>query len=265
MVVRRRSAPGAPGQHFIRSSRLADGLVAEAAVANGDLVVDVGAGEGALTRALADAGARVLALEPDPALACELRRRFAGRDVTVLEVDARRWSWPREPFALVANLPFAGSGAILSSLLRDPTVALGRADVIVQWELARKHTAIWPATARSVYWAAWFEVSLAGKLASSAFSPPPTVAAGLLRVKRRARSRLDPAEHGEYRRFVQEAFAARRPLARALSGKLSSRELRRLAPVLGFDAGSYPRDLDARQWAGLFSFARERGSRVAGA
>jgi 23S rRNA (adenine-N6)-dimethyltransferase len=259
--VRRRSAPGAPGQHFLRSSRLAHALVAEAAVANDDLVVDVGAGAGALTRALVDAGARVVALEPDPALACELRRRFAGRDVTVLEVDARSWRWPLEPFAVVANLPFAGSGAILSHLLRDPTAGLRRADVIVQWELARKHTAVWPATARAVYWEAWFEVLLAGKLASSAFSPPPAVTAGLLRVERRARPRVDPVEHEEYRRFVEDAFASRRPLVRALEGRISSRELRRLAPVLGFDADSYPRDLDARQWAGLFAFARGRGNR----
>lgn len=232
-------------------------------MASGDLVVDIGAGAGALTRALVDAGARVIALEADPVLACELRRRFAGPDVVVVEIDARLWTWPLEPFTVVANLPFAGSAAILSHLLRDPRVALQRADVIVQWELARKHTAVWPATARGVYWAAWFEVSLAGKLASSAFSPSPEATAGLLRVERRARPRIDPAEHEDYRRFVESAFATRRPLARALAGTLSSRELRRLAPVLGFDAGSYPRDLDARQWAGLFAFARKRGRRVA--
>ena len=142
-------------------------------MASGDLVVDIGAGAGALTRALVDTGARVVALEADPVLACELRHRFAGRDVSVVEVDAHLWSWPHDAFTVVANLPFAGSGAILSHLLGDPTVALRRADVIVQWELARKHTAVWPATARGVYWAAWFDVSLAGKLASSAFSPPP--------------------------------------------------------------------------------------------
>lgn len=231
-------------------------------MARDDLVVDVGAGTGALTRALVDAGARVVAIEPDPVLACELRRRFRERDVTVLEVDARAWSWPREPFAVVANLPFAGSGAILAHLLRDPTGGLTRADVIVQWELARKHTAVWPATARAVYWEAWFEVSLVGKLASSAFSPAPSVTAGLLRVERRARARVPPEEHEGYRRFVEDAFGARRPLTKALDGRISARELRRLAPVLGFDAASLPRDLDGRQWAGLFDFARSRRDRV---
>ena len=75
----RRPARAARGQHFLRSSRLAAELVREAGVAAGDVVVDVGAGTGLLTRELAAAGARVTALELDPALAADLRRRFAGR------------------------------------------------------------------------------------------------------------------------------------------------------------------------------------------
>ena len=57
MAVRRRPAQGAPGQHFLRSSRLAAELVHAAGVVRGDLVVDVGAGSGILTRALAETGA----------------------------------------------------------------------------------------------------------------------------------------------------------------------------------------------------------------
>ena len=62
--------------------------------------------------------------------------------------------------------------------------------------------------------------------------------------------------HQGYRQFLAEAFQSRVPLGRALKGKVTPRELRRLAPVLGFDASSYPRDLDARQWARVFTFAR---------
>lgn len=261
MAVRRRPAPGAPGQHFLRSSRLAAGLVGEAEVARGDLVIDVGAGTGALTRALVDRGARVVALEPDPGLATQLRHRFRERDVEVVERDARTWSWPREPFSVVANLPFAGSGAILAHLLRDPSVALTRADVIVQWELARKHCAVWPSTLRAVYWEAWFELSLVGRLSAGAFSPVPSVDAALLRVTRRTSPRVAERKHEAYWRFLSDAFAARRPLPVALRDRLSPHELRRLAPVLGFSAMSLPRDLDARQWAGLFALSRAR-SRV---
>ena len=107
MAVRQRPSRGAPGQHFLRSSKLAAELVRDAGIRPGELVVDIGAGAGALTAALVDARATVLALEVDPTLAAALRRRFAGRDVTVVEVDARGWSLPREPFAVVSNLPFS--------------------------------------------------------------------------------------------------------------------------------------------------------------
>ena len=69
-------------------------------------------------------------------------------------------------------------------------------------------------------------------------------------------SRVDA--HDAYWRFLAHAFEARAPLTRALRGRLTPRELRRLGPVLGFDASAFPRDLDARQWALLFGFAAGR-------
>jgi len=258
VAVRQRPRRGAPGQHFLRSSRLAAELVRDAGVEPGSLVVDIGAGSGVLTRALVDAGARVVALEADPALSAELRRRFASRNVTIAEADARQWAWPLEPFAVVSNLPFAGSGEILSSLLRDPRGGLRQADVIVQWELAAKQAAVWPATMRATYWRAWFDVTIVARLARSAFSPPPSVDTAVLRFTRRARPLVPPGEHKRYRQLLAEAFRAQAPLQRALRGRLTPRELRRLASLLGFDPASHARDLDPRQWAAVFSHARER-------
>jgi 23S rRNA (adenine-N6)-dimethyltransferase len=258
VAVRQRPTPGARGQHFLRSSRLAAELVADAGIEPGDLVVDIGAGTGAFTRALLDAGAEVVALELDPRLAAGLRRRFGSRSARVVEADARRWSWPREPFAIVSNLPFAGSGEILGSLLRDPRTGLQQADVIVQWELAAKQASVWPATLRATYWRAWFVIAIAGRLARSAFSPPPGVDTAVLRVTRRRRPLVPPEEHERYRRLLADAFRAQAPLQRALRGRLTPRELRRLAALLGFDPGARARDLDARQWAGLFHYLPER-------
>jgi 23S rRNA (adenine-N6)-dimethyltransferase len=262
VAVRQRPTPGAPGQHFLRSSRLAAELVRDAGIAPGELVVDVGAGSGVITHALLDAGARVLAVELDVALAAALRRRFAGRDLEIVTADARRFEWPSGPFSVVSNLPFAGSGEILASLLRDPSTGLRQADVIVQWELAQKHAAVWPATMRATYWRAWFDVTLVGRLSRKAFGPPPSVDAAVLRISRRASPLVPPATHRDYRRFLGGAFEARSPLGRALREHVSPRELRRLAAVLGFDPAAHPRDLDARQWAGVFAYA---GSKSGGA
>ena len=147
-----------PGQHFLRSVRVVRSLVDAAAVQPGELVVDVGAGRGAITAELIRRRAEVWAVEAEPALAAVLRERF-GAHVRVLEADARHLRWPARPFSVVANLPFAGANEILGPLLGDPTVPLCRAELVLQWEAAAKRSAVWPSTLVGVVWGALYDVS----------------------------------------------------------------------------------------------------------
>ena len=113
------------GRHALRSRAFADELVRDAGVVPGSLVLDLGAGGGALTRALAAADARVWAVELDPAALQQLETRFgADPRIEVVEADATVLELPVEPFAVVANLPFAVGTAILRRLLGDPRVQL---------------------------------------------------------------------------------------------------------------------------------------------
>lgn len=257
MAVPRRPAHGASGQHFLRSKQLAADLVADAAVAPGDLVVEIGGGTGVITSELARTGARVRAIERDPVLAGVLRQRFGRHPaVEVVEADALEYTWPDTPFSVVANLPFAGSGALLASLLRDPALPLRRAHVIVQWEFAAKHAAVWPATQRATYWRAWYDVSIARRLDRTAFAPPPSVDTAVLRLERRSRPRVPHALHEAYWQFLQESFSSHEPVRRGLRAALSPLQVKRLAPALGFGPATRSRDLDAEQWARLFAAAR---------
>jgi 23S rRNA (adenine-N6)-dimethyltransferase len=83
----------------------------------GDVVVDLGAGDGALTIPLERAGCRVLAVELHPRRAAALRERCAGLPVSVLELDIERLSWPGHPFRVVANPPYAGINLLVRRLL----------------------------------------------------------------------------------------------------------------------------------------------------
>ena len=257
MSVRPRAARGG-GRHFLRSSRLAAELVATAGVEAGDVVVDVGAGAGALTAALADVASVVHAVEVDPELAAELRTRFARRaNVRIAERDARSFAWPREPFRVVANLPFAGAGAILRALLDDPRVPLASADVILQWESAVKRAAIWPSTAATVYWGAWHELRLVRRLPRCVFSPPPSVDAGVLRVCRRTQPLVPASEASSYRELLRRAFDSGRPVR----GIVPRRTFASVAPELGLDRDARARDLDAAQWARMWQEARAAAQR----
>ena len=99
-------------QHFLRP-RVAAELVRDAELRGDELVVDLGAGDGRLTAELARAAARVVAVELDQRLAASLRGRWPN--VEVVEGDARKGDLPREPFRVVANLPFHGTTEILRS------------------------------------------------------------------------------------------------------------------------------------------------------
>ena len=246
MAVRPRQRRGR-GRHVLRSSKLAAEIVRAAGVQPGDLVLDLGAGTGALTAPLMQAGARVQAVEIDTELAAGMRGRFPGLDVA--EADALRIALPREPFKVVANLPFDGATGILRRLL-DPRSRLLTADVIVDWGLASKRTSIWPGTQLSAYWGAWFELSLVRRLTRSAFAPPPSVDAALLRAVRRKTPLVPVSERRAYEGFLARGY---REGPRAVA---SARRLKRCASELGFERTARARDLDAAQWAGVWLSVR---------
>jgi 23S rRNA (adenine-N6)-dimethyltransferase len=110
-------------------------VVDSASVRPGDVVVDLGAGDGALTDPLARAGCRVLAVELHPRRAAALRERFDDSRVAVLELDVDAFRWPGHPFRVVANPPYAGINALVRRLLTLPQ--LRSADLLVAERAAR--------------------------------------------------------------------------------------------------------------------------------
>jgi 23S rRNA (adenine-N6)-dimethyltransferase len=210
-------------------------------------VLDVGAGTGMLTTALERAGARVVAVEIDPALAAGLRRRFT----CVIEADAAGIELPREPFKVVANLPFAGGTSILRRLL-DPRNPLATADVILEWSVAMKRASVWPSTQLSAYWGAWFELALTRRLPRCVFAPPPAVEAGVLRIVRRAAPLVPVRDHRRYASFLARGYR------HGPRGAVPWPALKRLEAELGFERRAGARDLDATQWAALFTRAVRR-------
>jgi len=241
------------GRHALRSRAFAEELVHDARVLPGTLVLDLGAGAGMLTRALVDAGARVLAVELDAHALATLRSRFAGEPrVEIRRADATTVPLPREPFAVVANLPFAAGTAILRRLLGDPGLSLAQLDAIVEWGLAAKRTAVWPSTLLACVWGARYELSLVRRVPRSCFAPPPSVDAALLRAVRRTEPLVPVREAREYEALVRRGFAGQAPLDRILP----RRSVHAVAHAHGFDPHARARDLDARQWAALFSVCR---------
>lgn len=179
-----RHEPNPPGAHFLVDRQLIRLLVRASGAGPGEVVFDLGAGYGALTGPLVGTGARVIAVEIDPALAGRLRRRFAAEpNVAVIEADLRTISLPRRPFRVVASPPFALTTWLCRRLLGDPTVKLRGAELVLEWGAARWLSDPRPRDDETASWATRYDIRLVRRVAAASFSPPPSSDAGYLRIR----------------------------------------------------------------------------------
>ena len=252
-----RHRPGPASQHFLRKGALAASLVRQAAPRPDDLIVEAGAGSGALTKALARYSRRVVAVEIDPALCERLRAVFAdsGR-VEVVQRDFLDYRLPLEPWRFIANIPYHLTAAIISRVLHAP-VPPDELHVIVQREAAERYAGrpCAPETRTSLKMKPFWHVEIVRRLRRTDFEPPPSVDSVLMWMAKRSPPLVRPEEMVRYAGFVDRAFGDRGPAVRdGLRGFLTGPQMRRLSRDLRFDLQARPSDLSFGQWLGLYRF-----------
>jgi 16S rRNA (adenine1518-N6/adenine1519-N6)-dimethyltransferase len=213
------------GQNFLVHPATAERIVDAARLGPEDTVVEVGPGEGALTRPLAARAARLLAVEIDPLRAEALSRELAGEDrVRIFQGDALSKTfteWLAEagwesfgPAVLVANLPYNVATPILSAAISEPA-AISRVVATVQKEVAQRFVAK-PRTEHygflSVRTAAFAQARILFDLPPGVFRPRPKVTSSVLELTPRA-SPLDPATRDRVVSIASLAFRSRRKTA----------------------------------------------------
>lgn len=212
-------------------------------------ILELGCGDGALTRALAELGRPLTAIDVDEHRVHRLRKALPGVHVEV--ADATRHPFDAE--VVVGNIPFHLTTPILRRLLSS-----GRwhdAVLLTQWEVARKRSGVGGGTMMTAQSAPWFEFSLEGRVPAWGFSPQPSVDGGLLAITRRGSPLVPDADRRAYDAFVRAMFTGRGgglPAIVATAARLPMPRARRAVAASGAGERRLPRDLHPQDWAALW-------------
>ncbi len=215
------------GQHFLADANILARIAEACAVAQGEEVVEVGAGLGTLTLALAPRADPLWAVERDPRLVPLLKEHVASwPNVRVLEADFRSVRLPdlAPELTLVGNLPYGITSDVLLKTIRERRV-VRRAVLMVQREVGER--LISPpgskASRLGAHLNAYFELRLVRRIPASAFFPPPEVDSALITLRRLPRARIQ-APPESFEKVLAALFATRRKTARNSLTALADRE-----------------------------------------
>lgn len=231
------------GQHFLHDPAVLARIVAAIAPQPDELLVEIGPGEGALTRLLAARAGRLVAIEIDRDLAARLAREFAAERLELHCADALDFDLARLPAGarLVGNLPYHISTPLLFRVA-DLGARVRDCHFMLQREVVERMVAA-PSTPQygrlSVMLQARFAMERLFVVAPGAFRPPPKVESALVRM----RPLGAPEPPAAFAALVRRAFSARRKTLRNALG-LAPQEL----AALGLDPALRPENLSPQDY-----------------
>lgn len=184
--LKRGELPNDLGQHLIHNRKLIREIVAKAGISDGDTVLELGAGQGALTAELCQKAKEVVAVEYDPAFVEILKRKIQHHaNIKVIHQDILNIRLPQEAFLVVSNIPYSITTPILKKLLSQPATSLQRAVLVMEKGAARRFTGKQVKDPYVLAWKMWFDFKFIQVISRMNFAPPPSVDSALVRIDRK--------------------------------------------------------------------------------
>ncbi len=253
------------GQHFLHDPYVLSRIVAAIAPREGDVLVEIGPGQGALTRPLLERLTHLTAIEIDRDLAAELATEFSPDRLELIVADALTYDFGDLPIGLrvVGNLPYNVSTPLLFHLagfadrIRDMHFML---QLEVVDRMAAAHST--PAYGRlSIMLQRRFLVQRLFKVPAGAFRPPPKVESAIVRLVPRPPAEVVTIDEKVFATLVTRAFGARRKTLRnALSSMIDSAGLQ----SLGIDPGVRPENVSPEDYVRIAIEISSRSATGAG-
>jgi len=247
------------GQNFLIDPGFRDAIAEQAGLSPQDEVLEVGAGVGTLTVALAPRCRRVVAVELDGRLIPALRESLDGLDnVEVVRTDILRFNvrsaFPAGNEVVAGNIPYNLTGALIRKLLDDPPRPR-RLSLVVQKEVADRWTASSGASLATVAVQVFAEARTLLTIPAAAFTPSPRVDSALVGLEVRPRPAVHVDDLKAFFRFVEAVFQGRRKQLGGTLGRMSGIGSTAAGARLreaGIDPERRPQTLHLGEWEALY-------------
>jgi 16S rRNA (adenine1518-N6/adenine1519-N6)-dimethyltransferase len=247
------------GQNFLTDPALRDAIANGAGVTRDDDVLEVGAGVGTLTVALAPLCRRLIAVEIDTNLIHALREvtrdhenvEIARADILRFDVVAK---FPKGGEVIAGNIPYNLTGALIRKLL-DLAPRPRRLSLVVQKEVGERWAATSGASLATVAVQVYAEARLAFTIPAAAFTPPPRVDSALVVLDVRERPAIEVDDFDSFFRFVESVFQQRRKQLGGTLARLSRTSREEASVQLGriqIDPTRRPQTLTLPEWEAIY-------------
>lgn len=246
------------GQNFLVDAALRDAVAQAAGITRDDEVLEVGAGAGTLTVALARHAKRVVAVEFDRDLIPALREVVEPiNNIEVVQQDILEYV-PKGGEVVAGNIPYNLTGALIRKLLDKPPRPK-RLSLVVQKEVADRWTAASGASVATVAVQVFAIARTVFTIPAAAFTPEPKVDSALVILDVLERPAVNVEDFESFFRFVEAVFQFRRKQLGGTLGRISglgSTEAAARLRAVGVDPQRRPQTLGLDEWEAIFrSFA----------
>ena len=254
------------GQNFIVDPLLRDRIAHASGIEADDEVLEVGAGAGGLTVALAQVSRRVVAVELDRRLIPVLREVLDGiENVEIVEKDILKFdqstAFPNGGHIVAGNIPYNLTGALIRKLLDDPPRPR-LLSLVVQKEVAERWTASSGASLSTVAVQVFAQARIEFTIPASAFTPEPRVDSALVLLDVRDEPAVHVDDFRGFFRFVEAVFQGRRKQLGGTLGRIydigSTAAGARLRDR-GIDPQRRPQTLSLPEWETIYQEFRGPG------
>lgn len=241
-------------QNFLYSRTLVNSLVRRSFIGQNDTVLEISPGKGFIISEFLNVAKKVIAVELDDKLVQHLRQ-FLGNhpNLALHQADFLKFSLPKFPYKVFANVPFSIEGELVRKLL-DAINPPEDSYLVVDRRLALRLSGIPHENQFSLKHKPWFNFSIYYQFKRSDFIPQPNIDSVMWRIARKEQLLVPWEERGKWKRFVEIGFGQGTPIRQNLHKILTDEQIQKLQSKLRFSLQIRPSYLSIDQWLDIYQY-----------